>query len=68
MMELIEREGRVDREEMLRTFNCGVGMIIVVPSETAAAVLKKLRGMKEKAAVVGEIVKKRPGAAGVVVF
>ena len=67
VMELIEREGRVDREEMLRTFNCGVGMIIVVPSETADAALKKLRGMKEKASVIGEIVKKRPRGAGVIV-
>ncbi len=67
VMELIEREGRVDREEMLRTFNCGVGMIIVVPSETADAVLKKLRGMKERASVIGEIVKKRPRGAGVII-
>ena len=67
VMELIEREGRVDREEMLRTFNCGVGMIIVVPSETADAALKKRRGMKETASVIGEIVKKRPRGAGVIV-
>ena len=67
VMELIEREGRVDREEMLRTFNCGVGMIIVVPSETADAALKKLRGMREKASVIGEIVKKRPRGGGVTV-
>lgn len=67
VMELIEKEGRVDREEMLRTFNCGVGMILVVPAKSAPAVLKKLAKMKEKASVIGEIVKRKPGSAGVVV-
>ncbi|MEQ9617903.1 MAG: phosphoribosylformylglycinamidine cyclo-ligase [Deltaproteobacteria bacterium] len=60
VMELIKKQGRVDTEEMLRTFNCGIGMVIIVSSGDADSVIKRLRGLREKARIIGEI-KKRAG-------
>jgi phosphoribosylaminoimidazole (AIR) synthetase len=66
-MELIRKEGRIDDEEMRRTFNCGIGLVIIVPSSDAGRVLKKLRGLKEKAYLIGEIVKRGKGDHGVII-
>ncbi len=55
VMELIRTQGRVDDDEMYRTFNCGIGMVMVVPAEEAGAAIKRLRKMREKAYLVGEI-------------
>lgn len=38
----IQRGGNVAESEMLRTFNCGVGMILVVPASAADAALESL--------------------------
>jgi phosphoribosylformylglycinamidine cyclo-ligase len=34
----LQREGNVAREEMWRTFNCGVGYVLVVAPSAAAAI------------------------------
>ena len=48
--------GRLDRHELLRTFNCGIGMILVVTPESAAACRSALEACGETVRVVGEIV------------
>jgi len=48
--------GRLDDAEMLRTFNCGVGMVAVAAKGKADAVLSTLRDAGESAFVIGEIV------------
>jgi phosphoribosylformylglycinamidine cyclo-ligase len=48
--------GHLDNAEMLRTFNCGVGMVAVVAKGQADAVLSTLREAGESAFVIGEIV------------
>lgn len=58
LMELVRVEGRVDYEEMYRTFNCGIGMVMVVPADEAGAAIKRLRRMREKAYLIGEIKRK----------
>jgi len=45
-----------DREELFRTFNMGVGMIAVVGSEDAEAVVSEIRGAGCDAFVCGEVV------------
>ncbi len=67
ILELIKKEGRIDDEEMRRTFNCGIGLVIIVKSSDAGRVLKKLRLLKEKAYLIGEIVKRGKGDQGVIV-
>ncbi len=47
--------GNIARSEMYRTFNCGVGMILVVNSDNAEDAIKHLTDAGEKAFVVGKI-------------
>ena len=54
-----KREARLDQAEMLRTFNCGIGMIVVVtPRETSKRVLRHLG---DEAIVIGAIVARGRG-------
>jgi phosphoribosylformylglycinamidine cyclo-ligase len=46
----LEREGAVPREDMLRTFNMGVGLVLVVAPADADAVIGTLRGAGEPGA------------------
>ena len=52
----LAKAGRLSDAEMLRTFNCGIGMVAVVANTEADAVLSTLREAGESAFVIGEIV------------
>jgi phosphoribosylformylglycinamidine cyclo-ligase len=60
----LQRVGNVTRDEMYRTFNCGLGMTICVPAGSADRALDILRGCGEQAAVIGEV---RAGSREVVI-
>lgn len=51
----LQKEGRIPEEEMLRTFNNGIGMILVVEAEAAEGVLTRLKESGETAYLIGEI-------------
>jgi phosphoribosylformylglycinamidine cyclo-ligase len=48
--------GGIAEPEMLRTFNCGIGMIAVVPAKDAAAVIAVLKREGEQALQIGEVI------------
>lgn len=52
----LQEQGRVDEAEMLRTFNCGVGMIVCVTAEDESRALDFLHDAGERAFPIGEIV------------
>jgi len=58
IFEVIRQGGNVEEEEMLRTFNNGIGMILAVPAGEVGGVIARLKRWKEKAYPIGEIVKK----------
>jgi phosphoribosylformylglycinamidine cyclo-ligase len=49
--------------EMLTTFNCGVGYILVVEKDQTEDVLARLNALHEQAWVIGEIVKSDKSAS-----
>jgi phosphoribosylformylglycinamidine cyclo-ligase len=57
--------GGVAEKEMLRTFNCGIGMIAVVPADKAEAVAAVLTGEGETVVTLGRMIARTDGAAGV---
>ncbi len=52
----IQTSGRISDTEMHRTFNCGIGMVVVLAPSDADAALELLRAAGEQASVVGEVV------------
>ncbi len=51
----LQQQGNVDQQEMLRTFNCGIGMIVCVSPENLKPSLEMLMDLGETAFEVGEI-------------
>ena len=52
----LAREGGIAEREMLRTFNCGIGLIIAVEASKASNVENALRKSGEQPIRIGEIV------------
>jgi phosphoribosylformylglycinamidine cyclo-ligase len=63
----LQDKGNITTHEMYRTFNCGVGMIIVVPAEQVAKSLEILTAHGEKAWHIGAIAEMQAGAEQVVI-
>jgi len=55
---LLEKEGNLPMREMLRTFNCGVGMAVVVSSHEAEDARRFLEEAGETCYQIGEIISK----------
>jgi phosphoribosylformylglycinamidine cyclo-ligase len=52
---LLQQGGRIAPEEMARTFNCGVGIALVVAPEVAGDAIRSLDGTGETAFEIGRI-------------
>jgi phosphoribosylformylglycinamidine cyclo-ligase len=46
--------------ELLRVFNCGIGMVLVVARSSVEDVLQRLHGLGERPYMIGEIERKGP--------
>jgi len=57
---LLQRLGRIEEEEMLRVFNNGLGMIVIVPPEEEAEALSVLKATGERCFLIGEIIAREP--------
>jgi phosphoribosylformylglycinamidine cyclo-ligase len=63
---LLRKLGNISEEEMLRTFNNGIGLVLVVDKDQLADVLLRLQGLNEHGFVIGEIAARKDGGAPVV--
>ena len=52
----IKNLGNIDYDEMLRVFNCGIGMIIIVSKTNADKTMRNLKSLKINSKIIGEIV------------
>ena len=60
----LENNGNISGDEMLRTFNCGIGLILVVEKDDATLACDILEQLGEEIFVLGEIAE---GHRGVVI-
>ncbi len=51
----LQRAGNITSEEMYRTFNCGIGMILAVPEDSAARTAQILEALGETVVRLGRI-------------
>ncbi|MFZ5676623.1 MAG: phosphoribosylformylglycinamidine cyclo-ligase [Pseudomonadota bacterium] len=57
----LQQVGNISEREMLRTFNCGIGMICVTTAESADEVTRLLQDQGEQVVRVGTIAERRDG-------
>jgi phosphoribosylformylglycinamidine cyclo-ligase len=55
----LQEGGKVSAQEMRRTFNNGIGMILVAPESAVQGIVEFLGAMDEKAYVIGDIVRRK---------
>ena len=65
IFEMIQEAGRIEKAEMFRTFNMGIGLAIVVSTRYYDEVLKYLKGKNENPIIIGKI---QAGERGVVII
>jgi phosphoribosylformylglycinamidine cyclo-ligase len=52
----LREAGRVEDAEMFKTFNMGIGFVVIVPPGAAESAARTLRGAGEQVARLGEII------------
>lgn len=55
IFEWLQHEGQIDTQEMYRTFNNGIGMVVIVPETTANQAVQILQANGEQATIIGAI-------------
>lgn len=55
VFKMLQEAGNVEQSEMYRTFNMGIGMVLVVRPKEAEDIISRLHGLGEKAWLIGEI-------------
>jgi phosphoribosylformylglycinamidine cyclo-ligase len=61
----LSKHGNIAAEEMIRTFNCGIGMVLVAPSTAADMVTSTLETHGEQVYRLGNVVARQNDAASV---
>ncbi len=61
LMAFLQAQGAIEPEEMARTFNCGIGMVLAVAPDHVDAVTAALTASGEEVVTIGHI---RPGTRG----
>lgn len=55
LMAFLQAQGNIEPEEMARTFNCGIGMVLAVSADDIASVTADLAAAGEEVHVIGAI-------------
>jgi len=54
---LIQKEGKISDREMYRTFNMGIGMVLVVRSDKAEQIIDELKMIRYDSCIIGKVIK-----------
>ncbi|MHB8157335.1 MAG: AIR synthase-related protein, partial [Desulfocucumaceae bacterium] len=52
---LIQKAGSIEDSEMLKTFNMGIGLVMVAGKNDVDGILENIRDRGEKALIIGEV-------------
>ena len=63
VFEWLQQAGNIEQLEMLRTFNCGVGLVLAIDAEREQSCLEQLHALGENAWVIGEVIPRENNAA-----
>lgn len=58
---VLQNMGRIERDEMYRVFNMGIGLVVIVAPTLADAVIAKLAALGDKGFVIGEMAPEESG-------
>ncbi|MDZ7735381.1 MAG: phosphoribosylformylglycinamidine cyclo-ligase [Gammaproteobacteria bacterium] len=58
VFEWLQQRGDITNQEMYRTFNCGIGMVVCIGNAHSAAAIRQLKQAGEKPFVIGRIVQR----------
>ncbi|WP_108124535.1 phosphoribosylformylglycinamidine cyclo-ligase [Saccharospirillum mangrovi] len=58
----LQQAGNISNREMARTFNCGIGLVLVVPADTAETALDILHAAGEQPMIIGQIETRKDAA------
>ncbi|MBC8525088.1 MAG: phosphoribosylformylglycinamidine cyclo-ligase [Chlorobium phaeobacteroides] len=56
IFDIIRKEGRVPEEDMRRTFNLGVGLVMIVAESSVEGIMEDLTSKQENAYIIGRVV------------
>ncbi|MGM0418120.1 MAG: phosphoribosylformylglycinamidine cyclo-ligase [Thermodesulfobacteriota bacterium] len=57
----LQKAGKIEDSEMLKTFNCGIGMALIAAEEHAEDIVDRLCAMNEKAFIIGDVKNRSEG-------
>jgi phosphoribosylformylglycinamidine cyclo-ligase len=55
LFDILRDAGNVERDEMFRAFNMGIGMVLAVADNESAEIIDRLTGLGEHAMIIGEV-------------
>ena len=61
IFKMIKELGKVPEAEMLKTFNMGIGMVLVVKKADAPGIMRKFKRLKQDAYIIGRVEKGKNG-------
>ena len=56
IFDFIQKKGKVSTKEMFRTFNCGIGMVLIVKANEVDDIMGQLAALAETPYLIGEVV------------
>jgi phosphoribosylformylglycinamidine cyclo-ligase len=68
LFDWLQVQGNIADNEMHRTFNCGIGMVVIVAKENAEAAQALLTGEGEQVWVIGDVRRQKSGEAPTIVI
>ena len=59
----VQKKGNIDNKEMLKVFNCGIGMVLIVNKKDSEKIIRELKKIKLVSFSIGKIINKTGNTA-----